>query len=140
MHMYIYVYVYVCIHMYIYIYIFIYIYIYIYIYTYICAYIYIYIHTYIYTYIMLMYALKFNCAYIEMYLVIAVMPGVGMYVNTCIYLSQQIDSNKTTSNLIQSVTCMYTQIDKGRHTLQYWPSHPSPIVLSAFNLGVFIYC
>ena len=43
-----------------------------------------------------MYALKCNCAYIDMYLVIAVMSGVGMYVNTCIYLSQQIDSSETT--------------------------------------------
>ena len=45
-----------------------------------------------------MHALKCNCANVGMYLVIAVMPGVGMYVNTCIYhvLSQQMDSSKTT--------------------------------------------
>ena len=63
-----------------------------------CTYIYIYIYTCIYTCIMLFYALKCNCAYIDVYCVIAVMPGVGMYVNTCIYhvLSQQIDSSKTT--------------------------------------------
>ena len=47
---------------------------------------------------MLFHALKRICAYIGVYCVIAVMPGVGMYVNTCIYhvLSQQIHSGKTT--------------------------------------------
>ena len=34
---------------------------------------------------MLFHALKRICAYIGVYCVIAVMPGVGMYVNTCIY-------------------------------------------------------
>ena len=59
-----------------------------------CIYIYIYIHIYMHNVV----ALKCNCAYIDVYLVIAVMPGVGMYVNACIFhvLSQQIHSSKTT--------------------------------------------
>ena len=65
-------------------YIYMYIYIYIYIFH-VCVYIYIHIYTYIYTCIMLFHALKCNFAYIDVYSVIAVMPGVGMYVNTRIY-------------------------------------------------------
>ena len=57
-----------------------------------------YIYTYIYTCILLFHALKRICSYIGVYCGITVMPGVGMYVNTCIYhvLSQQIDYSKTT--------------------------------------------
>ena len=47
---------------------------------------------------MLWYALKCNCPYIDIYTVIAVMPGVAMYLNTCVchVLSQHIESGKTT--------------------------------------------
>ena len=72
-------------------------------------YVYTYIYTYIYTCIMLFDALKCNCTYIDVYLVIAVIPGVGMYVNTCIYhvLSQQVDSRKTTRlNLMNWLECV----------------------------------
>ena len=62
-----------------------------------------------------MYALKCNCVcgYIDMFLVVTVMPGVGMCVNTCIYhvLSQQIDSSKTTvikaTSFNQSHVCIH---------------------------------
>ena len=75
-----------------------YLYVHKYIYVYIRTYLYIYIYAYIYTCVKLWCALKCNCPYIDMYIVITVMPGVAIYANTCVchVLSQQIDFSKTT--------------------------------------------
>ena len=63
---------------------------------------YIYIYTYIYTCIKFWCALKFNCSYIDLYIVITVIPGVAIYVNTCVrhFVSQQIDSSKTARTVL----------------------------------------
>ena len=117
-----YIYIYMCVCMYI----CIHIYIYIYIYTYICVNIYIYIYIHIYMHNVDVRAQVQLCKR-RYNLVIAVMPGVGMYVNTRIYhvLSQQIDSSKTTRLFLMkqlkqphSISHMYVYSNRqGRHAL-----------------------